>query len=81
MSCRYPVRGLGIVFGIVVMIATMVACDHHHHSDGPPKEPSQPTPDPEHKPDLRITGFGAVSYELALRAAAHHLAAQSAQRG
>ena len=27
-----------------------------------------------------ITGFGAVGYELALRAAAHHLAAQSPQR-
>jgi 3-dehydroquinate dehydratase-2 len=28
-----------------------------------------------------ITGFGAVGYELALRAASHHLAAQSTQRG
>ena len=27
-----------------------------------------------------ITGFGAVGYELALRAAAHHLAAQAPQR-
>jgi 3-dehydroquinate dehydratase-2 len=28
-----------------------------------------------------ITGLGAVGYELALRAASHHLAAQSAPRG
>jgi 3-dehydroquinate dehydratase-2 len=28
-----------------------------------------------------ITGFGAIGYELALRAAAHHLAEQTAQRG
>jgi 3-dehydroquinate dehydratase II len=28
-----------------------------------------------------ISGFGAVSYELAMRAAAHHLAQQTAQRG
>ena len=28
-----------------------------------------------------ITGFGAMGYELAMRAAAHHLAEQTAQRG
>jgi 3-dehydroquinate dehydratase-2 len=28
-----------------------------------------------------ITGLGAIGYELALRAAAHHLAAQTAPRG